>query len=117
MCYIIKDVEAQRGIFVTTLGLQSGAIKVAKTENIGLLKVDYNSTDKKFVVDFSSNETKPSQAIAAFTDQLSGFSGMDGKMVVTQYPLDDVEKRLREITGRTQFSSDEINEGMAKIFK
>ncbi|MEH2254271.1 restriction endonuclease [Nostoc sp.] len=92
--YIIQDVEAQSGIVVTTRGLQSGAIKVAKTENIGLIKVEYNSTDKNFFVRFSSNETKPSQAIAAFTDQLSGFSGMDGEMVVTQYSLDDAQKRF-----------------------
>ncbi|QMS90988.1 restriction endonuclease [Nostoc edaphicum CCNP1411] len=115
--YIIKDVEAQRGILVTTLGLQSGAIKVAKNENIGLLKVDYNSTEKNFVVHFSSNETKPSQAIVAFTEQLSGFSGMDGQMVVSQYPLDELEKGLRQRTGRTQFYPDEINAEMTKIFE
>ncbi|MBH8561996.1 restriction endonuclease [Nostoc sp. CENA67] len=115
--YIIKDVEAQRGIVVTTLGLQSGAIKVAKTENIGLLKLDYNSTDNNFFIRFISNETQPSKAIAAFTDQLNGVSGIDGKMIVTQYPLDEAQKRLQQRTGRTQFSPDEINEEMENILK
>ncbi|MBH8575943.1 restriction endonuclease [Nostocaceae cyanobacterium CENA369] len=115
--YTLQDLNAKGGIFITSTGFQAGAIKIAKTEKINLLKIDYNSTDTDFVVHFSSNKTQPSHAIAAFTDQLNGVSGMDGKMVVTQYPLDEAQKQLQQRTGRTQFSSDEINEEIANILK
>ncbi|HEY9636911.1 MAG TPA: restriction endonuclease [Coleofasciculaceae cyanobacterium] len=48
--YIIRDVEAKSGIIVTTFGLQFGAIKVARTEDIGLIKLHYNSTNKNFLL-------------------------------------------------------------------
>jgi hypothetical protein len=66
--YIIKDVGASRGIVVTTQGLQEGASKVAKYEGIELLQLDYNSTDKNFVIRFSENN----QAVAIFTEEFGG---------------------------------------------
>lgn len=40
--YIIQDLGAKRGIVVTTLGLQSGAIKVAKADLVEFVNNFYN---------------------------------------------------------------------------
>jgi Restriction endonuclease len=72
--YIIQDVGAKTGIIVTTLGLQSGAKQIAKSENIGLVVLDYNSTDKNFKITFNTldkpTQENPSHSIMALTDEI-----------------------------------------------
>lgn len=123
--YIIQDVEAKHGIVVTTLGLQSGALKVAKAENIGVIELDYNSTNGNFVVRFrllnEPNEENPANTVAAFTDQFTGVSVATGIVKVTPYPVptrEQVEKakeRLQQRTNRTDLSDAEIIEEVAKM--
>lgn len=124
--YIIRDIEAQTGIIVTTLGLQSGAIKVAKAENIGLVKLHYNSTNENFIISFKSlfkeqSSDNPSDVVAAFTDQFNGISFIGFGAVVTHYPVPtgiEVEKakeRLQQRTKRIYFSDAEILEEVAKM--
>jgi hypothetical protein len=81
--YIIKDVGASRGIVVTTQGLQEGASKVAKYEGIELLQLDYNSTDKNFVIRFPENN----QAVAVFTDECGSISAAKQYSSYTKHPL------------------------------
>lgn len=73
--YIIKDVEAKSGIIVTTRGLQSGAKQLAKAENIGLIILDYNSTDKNFKITFNTldepKKENPSHSLITITDKIS----------------------------------------------
>lgn len=73
--YIIKDVEAKTGIIVTTRGLQSGAKQLAKAENIGLIILDYNSTDKNFKITFNTldepTKENPSHSLLTITDKIS----------------------------------------------
>lgn len=73
--YIIKDVEAKSGIIVTTRGLQSGAKQLAKAENIGLIILDYNSTDKNFKITFNTldepTKENPSHSLLTITDKIS----------------------------------------------
>ena len=123
--YIIQDIEAKHGIVVTTLGLQSGAIKVAKAENISLIKLDYNSTNENFVVRLpllnEPNEENPANTVAVFTDQFSGFSVSTGIVKVTRYPVpttEQVEKakeKLQQRTNRTDLSDAEVIEEVAKM--
>ena len=118
--YIIQDVGASRGIVVTTLEAQSGAIKVAEAENIGLLQLDYNSTDQNFVVRFRANETKQNQIVAAFSEQIYGIS-FTSSSKIKDYPIptrEQVEKakeRLHKRTNRMNFSDSEIIEEFAKM--
>ena len=73
--YIFKDVEAKTGIIVTTRGLQSGAKQLAKAENIGLIILDYNSTDKNFKITFNTldepTKENPSHSLLTITDKIS----------------------------------------------
>lgn len=91
--YIIKDVGAKSGIIVTTLGLQSGAKQIAKTEKVGLLILDYNSTEKNFKITFNTLDDptieNPSHSIMAITDEINVGIGYVSSSLVTIYPLDD----------------------------
>lgn len=51
--YVIKDVGAKSGIIVTTLGLQDGAKQLARAENIGLIRLHHDSTNKNFHITFN----------------------------------------------------------------
>jgi predicted helicase len=86
--YIIKDTGAYRGIFVTTLGLQVGAKKVAEAEGIELIELAYNSTDENFYIRFSSCKEKGCGAVGLFTDNLPGASAIHGASISTQYDLE-----------------------------
>ncbi len=46
--YRIHDVGCERGIMVTTIGLQEGAKKIAITENIEIIKLNKNATADRF---------------------------------------------------------------------
>lgn len=81
--YIIKDVRASKGIVVTTQGLQEGASKVAQHEGIELLPLDYNSTNKNFVLRFPKNN----QAVATFTEEFGGISAVVTHSSYTKHHL------------------------------
>lgn len=112
--YIIKDVKAKTGIIVTTLGLQSGAKQIAKSENIGLVVLDYNSTDKNFKITFNTlyepTPENPSHSIMALTDEIYFGFGLVSSSIVTTYPLEEALQRLRQKTNRVNFSEAEIIE-------
>jgi hypothetical protein len=76
-------VGASRGIVVTTQGLQEGASKVAKYEGIELLQLDYNSTDKNFVIRFPENN----QAVVVFTEEFGSISAAKQYSSYTKHPL------------------------------
>ncbi len=114
--YIIKDVRAKYGIIVTTVGLQSGAKKVADAENIRLIEVHQNSTDENFFVRFPEHN----QSVAAFTDKIGGISFALGTCQTTTYPLHEALQRLIQESwsqgiNRTDFSDEEILEEAKKI--
>ena len=115
--YIIKDVSAKYGIIVTTVGLQSGAKKVANAENIRLIEVHQNSTDENFFVRFPEHY----QSVAAFTDKMAGPGGFTfGSCQTTTYPLQEAQKRLIQSSrnqgiNRTDFSDEEILEEAKKM--
>jgi hypothetical protein len=52
LAYSIKDTGAKGGIIVSQLGLQEGAKKVAKANNILSVIIDANSTPQNFAVAF-----------------------------------------------------------------
>ncbi|MBD2129460.1 restriction endonuclease [Microcoleus sp. ZQ-A2] len=88
--YTIQDTGAKRGIIVTTLGLQSGAIKVAKAENITLIRLDYNSTDKDFTVHLVN------RAVIQITEQFNGISFSPGIAIIKHYSEEELLKRMHE---------------------
>lgn len=112
--YIIQDVEAKHGVVVTTLGLQSGAKQIAESENIGLIVLDYNSTDKNFKITFNTldepTQENPSHSVMALTDKIHIGCGLVSSSVVTNYPLEEALERLRQNTNRVNFSEAEIIE-------
>lgn len=107
--YIIRDLKAKCGIIITTVGLQSGANKVATHENIQIIQIHQNSTDKHFFIRFS----KHNQSLLSITDKIGGISAGSGKCEVTHYPLQEARKRLiqeSQIQGKnkTDFSYEDI---------
>ncbi|MBD1933951.1 MULTISPECIES: restriction endonuclease [Cyanophyceae] len=92
--YTIQDVGAKRGIIVTTFGLQSGAIKVAKAENITLIRLDYNSTDKNFTVHLVN------RAVIQITDQFNSISFSPGIARIKKYSQEELLKRIHEDSTR-----------------
>lgn len=88
--YTIQDVGAKRGIIVTTFGLQSGAIKVAKAENITLIRLDYNSTDKDFTVHLVN------RAVIQITDQFNSISFSPGIARIKKYSQEELLKRMHK---------------------
>jgi len=118
--YIIKDIGADRGIIVTTLGLQSGADKVAQAESIGLIKLQYNSTENNYVIHFS-NKTPPNLTTVALTDQMGGpsFGGYSSTETIIPFltrPLwEEATKNLQERTNRKEFSEAEVIEEVKRI--
>ena len=88
--YTIHDTEAKRGIIVTPLGLQSGAIKVAKAENITLIRLDYNSTDKDFTVHLVN------RAVLQTTEQFNGISSCLIFAEAKTYSQEELLKRIHE---------------------
>lgn len=92
--YSIQDIGAKRGIVVTTLGLQKGAIKVAKAENITLIKLDYNSNSKDFTVHLVN------KAVIQRTDQFNGISFSPGLAKIKKYAQEELLKRLYEEVAR-----------------
>ena len=52
LAYRIKDTGAKGGIIVSHLGLQKGAQKVAKAENIVSVILNKNSTNKDYILKF-----------------------------------------------------------------
>ncbi|WP_375513504.1 restriction endonuclease [uncultured Nostoc sp.] len=118
--YIIKDVRAKYGIIVTTSGLQSGAKKVADAENIRLIEVHQNSTDKNFFIRFPEHH----QSVAVFTDKIEGVgSGCAISQIpihIQRYPLEEarhklIQKSLSQGINRTDFSYEEILEEAKKM--
>ncbi|MGB3639095.1 MAG: restriction endonuclease [Rivularia sp. (in: cyanobacteria)] len=91
--YIIQDIKAEQGIIVTTQGLQKGAIQVAKAENIALIQLHYNSTDKNFFVNFSSFEDSiKKDAVGKFTEQINSGAIGNGVMIARHYSPEEVYK-------------------------
>lgn len=125
--YIIQDIGAKQGIIVTTLGLQAGAVRVAKAENIGLIKLHYNSTDQNFFVSFNSldqpSKENPSTSLGSFTDEFNGISFAASTAIITtipiltSYELEKVLERLKKRENRTNFSNEEILEEVQKMQK
>ncbi|BAY96033.1 MULTISPECIES: restriction endonuclease [unclassified Tolypothrix] len=114
--YIIKDVRAKCGIIVTTSGLESGAKKVADTENIRLIEVHQNSTDENFFVRFPEHH----QSVAVFTDKFEGLGFVSGISQTTIYPLQEAQQKLIQESrnqgiNKTDFSDEEILEEAKKI--
>ncbi len=114
--YIIKDVGAECGIIVTTVGLQDGAKKVADAENIRLIEVHRNSTDENFFVRFPEHY----QSVAAFTDKIQGIGFASRTGQITKYPLQKAQQRLIQESrsqgiNRTDFSEEEVLEEAKKI--
>lgn len=72
--YVIKDVGAKSGIIVTTLGLQDGAKQLARAENIGLIRLHHDSTNKNFHITFNlldePTEDNPIHSIMVITDEV-----------------------------------------------
>lgn len=52
LAYRIQDTGAEGGIIVSPLGLQKGAQKIAKSENIIEVKLSANSTPRDFCIQF-----------------------------------------------------------------
>jgi hypothetical protein len=52
LAYRIQDTGADRGIIVSPLGLQAGAEKVARAENIISVKLTPESTTQEYVMEF-----------------------------------------------------------------
>jgi len=82
LAYRIKDTGAERGIIVTTIGLQEGAKKVAKAEKIAELKIDPNSTDENYIASLANI------IFAKFTEYIKirdhvvvELRGKDGKVI------------------------------------
>jgi hypothetical protein len=55
LAYRIQDTGAKGGIIVSPLGLQEGASKVAKANNIVSVKISANSTPEQFSIEFFGN--------------------------------------------------------------
>jgi hypothetical protein len=118
--YIIQDIGARRGIIVTTLGLQSGAIKVAQAESIGLIQLHRNSTDSNFFVSFKLPEEHLGTSVGSFTDQFSGISAVTIAAEATTYlptreQYEKIIERLQERENRTNFSNEEIFQEMRNL--
>lgn len=52
LAYRILDTQASGGIIVSPLGLQEGAAKIAKAENIQSIQLDENSTRTDYILKF-----------------------------------------------------------------
>jgi hypothetical protein len=52
LAYRIMDTRAKGGIVVSTLGLQDGADKIAKAENIVSIQLNENSTRTNYILQF-----------------------------------------------------------------
>ena len=128
--YIIKDVEAHSGIIVTTCGFQAGAVQVARAENIGLIVLHYDSTNKHYFIRFDSAtqeiETRLSEKIEGtlfetvglMTDEVKGFSGSEYiRATDYSYLFHEAIKILKEETGRDSFEPFEINEKVAELIE
>jgi restriction endonuclease Mrr len=95
--YIIQDIKAERGIVVTTQGLQKGAIQVAKAENIALIQLHYNSTDKNFYIKFSSFEDSTKKdAVGRFTEQINHGAIGHGVMIARHYSPEAIYKNSQK---------------------
>ncbi|MDZ7762522.1 MAG: restriction endonuclease [Desulfovermiculus sp.] len=55
IAYRIHDTGAHGGIIVSPLGIQSGAKKIAESNNIVSVEIDANSTKEKFAINFFGN--------------------------------------------------------------
>jgi hypothetical protein len=55
LAYRIQDTGAKGGIIVSPLGLQEGAEKVAKANNIVSVKISANSTPEQFSIELFGN--------------------------------------------------------------
>jgi len=79
LAYTIEDTGADRGIIVTTIGLQDGAKKIAGAEKITEMRVDPTSTSENY--------------IAQITNQIFG------KRSERVHISDSVELKLRNSNG------------------
>lgn len=52
--YRIQDTGAERGILVTTIGIQEGAKKVANAAKITEIRLDINSTDENYIAQIAN---------------------------------------------------------------
>jgi hypothetical protein len=80
--YTIKDTNADRGIIVTTIGLQEGAEKIAAYEKISLIKltIDITNNSEDYIAKLSN------QIFLKVTDTI-GIGGLtSGASVVTITP-------------------------------
>lgn len=117
--YAIRDIGADRGIIITTLGLQIGAKRVAEAEWIGLVTLSYSSTDKNFFIRFS-NAKGYGHAVGAFTD-VFGSIGISSSAKIKRYPipdrrlLEEIKTNLNRRTGRITFSDSEILEEAMRL--
>lgn len=51
--YRVNDTGADRGIIITTVGLQKGAKLVADAERITVIKLDYNATSENYIAEIA----------------------------------------------------------------
>lgn len=81
--YTIKDTNAQRGIIVTTIGLQEGAEKVAKYENITPIRltIDVTNNSEDYIARLSN------QIFVKVTDRIACSFSSYSVSKVTHYKL------------------------------
>ena len=65
LAYTINDIGAKGGIIISPLGIQEGAKKIANVENIISIKLDQNTTKKKYILEFLN------KIMAGFTENMS----------------------------------------------
>lgn len=116
--YIIKDIGAKSGIFITTNGLQAGAKIVADSEGIKVVLVDKNSTDENFFARFPDHN----HSMAKLTDTASLSIRAIQECTFTRYPLTEAFQKLRQDSqrkgiNRTDFSNEEVLEEAKKMIE
>jgi hypothetical protein len=84
LAYRIKDTGAAGGIIVSPLGLQKGAEKVAKAENIHSVVLDQKSTTKDYFLKFLSMVKVGVSDGATGEDNVIVTKYRDGKLIDNQ---------------------------------
>lgn len=114
--YRIQQTNAKRGIIVTTIGFQEGARIAANGARIGLVRLEPNSTPDNYIAQLTQ------LLIIRVTDSFGGISMIANPSKITHYPVpqtsehvEEVQKRLKHKTNRTEFATNEILEEFAEM--
>ena len=114
--YRIQQTNAKRGIIVTPIRLQKGAIIAANGARIGLIRLEPNSTPDNYIAQLTQ------LLIIKITDSFGGMSMIAGSSQVIHYPVpqtseqvEKVKQRLKQKTNKTEFSTNEILEEFAEM--